>query len=166
MRNLAVLAVGVVGLAAPSVAQEPKPSKDGRTVFVPYEDFNEVLRQHAKGVLLTRAQFAELRRRAKAQLNNATPRAPKLESAEYTAQVRDDAVVGRVTFTIKSAGKGVQMMPLGLHVYHGLWSATQSLALENARVRRWRRPVAAGVALVIVLGNVSVPLAVLVGLVK
>jgi len=34
------------------------------------------------------------------------------------------------------------MFPLGLHVYHGLWSATQTLALRFPQVRRWRRPVA------------------------
>jgi succinate dehydrogenase / fumarate reductase cytochrome b subunit len=58
------------------------------------------------------------------------------------------------------------MVPLGLHVYHGLWSATQTLALDGPRVRRWRRRVAAGVALAIVAGNVSIPLAVLSGLVR
>ena len=55
------------------------------------------------------------------------------------------------------------MLPLVLHVYHGLWSATQTLALTGERIERWRRPCAAGVAGLIGLGNVSVPVAVLLG---
>lgn len=58
------------------------------------------------------------------------------------------------------------MIPLGLHIYHGLWSATQSLALRNPRIVRWRRTVAGGVALIIVLGNISIPVAVLAGIVS
>jgi len=58
------------------------------------------------------------------------------------------------------------MLPLGLHIYHGLWSATQTLALQHHTVKKWRRPLALGVAAVIVLGNISIPLAVLAGLVR
>ena len=58
----------------------------------------------------------------------------------------------------------VAMIPLGLHIYHGLWSGTQTLALRNSRVLRWRRGFAATVAALIVLGNVSIPVAVLAGL--
>ncbi len=59
----------------------------------------------------------------------------------------------------------VAMIPLALHLYHGLWSATQTLAVTNPRVEPWRRPVSAGVALVVAAGNVSFPLAVLAGIV-
>ncbi len=58
------------------------------------------------------------------------------------------------------------MVPLALHVYHGLWSATQTLALDNPRLEPWRRPVAAGIALVLAAGNISMPIAVLAGIVK
>jgi succinate dehydrogenase / fumarate reductase cytochrome b subunit len=58
------------------------------------------------------------------------------------------------------------MIPLGLHIYHGLWSTTQTLAIQGAQVQTWRRPFAALVASVIVIGNVSIPLAVLGGLVR
>ena len=58
------------------------------------------------------------------------------------------------------------MAPLGLHVYHGLWSGTQTLALQARRVKRWRRAFAAVVAAAIVAGNCSIPLAVLFGLVR
>jgi succinate dehydrogenase / fumarate reductase cytochrome b subunit len=60
----------------------------------------------------------------------------------------------------------VAMVPLALHVYHGLWSATQTLALDNPRIEPWRRPVAAGIALVLAAGNVSMPVAVMAGIVK
>jgi succinate dehydrogenase / fumarate reductase cytochrome b subunit len=58
------------------------------------------------------------------------------------------------------------MLPLGLHIYHGLWSATQTLALQHRSVKKWRRPFAAGVAGLIVLGNISIPVSVLIGLVR
>ncbi|MHC5018974.1 MAG: hypothetical protein ACYTGX_02450 [Planctomycetota bacterium] len=104
----------VTAAQEPAPKPEPKVSKDGRQVFVPYEDFGEVLKRDAKGVLLTREEFDALRKRAGAHLSGAKPRAPKLESAEYTADVRDGAVSGRATYVIKSAGTGVQLMPLGL----------------------------------------------------
>ena len=55
------------------------------------------------------------------------------------------------------------MIPLGLHVYHGLWSTTQTLGVQEPRVLRHRRRAALLVAGAIVLGNVSIPLAVLLG---
>jgi len=58
------------------------------------------------------------------------------------------------------------MLPLGLHLYHGLWSITQTLAIQNPTVKKWRRPAAAVVAVVIVLGNISIPLSVLTGVVR
>lgn len=58
------------------------------------------------------------------------------------------------------------MIPLALHIYHGLWSATQTLALNNPRLEPWRRPVAAGVALILAVGNISMPVAVMAGIVK
>jgi succinate dehydrogenase / fumarate reductase cytochrome b subunit len=62
-----------------------------------------------------------------------------------------------------SAAYLLAMIPLGLHIYHGLWSATQTLSLNGRRVKQWRRPFAAAVAGGIVLGNMSIPLAVLLG---
>ena len=55
------------------------------------------------------------------------------------------------------------MIPLGLHMYHGTWSATQTLGLDGPVVDRWRRAVAAAIAIVVVLGNISIPIAVLAG---
>ena len=55
---------------------------------------------------------------------------------------------------------------LGFHLYHGLWSMFQSIGWVPRTSRDWRRPFAATFALVIVLGNVSFPLAVLGGVIR
>ena len=60
----------------------------------------------------------------------------------------------------------VAMAALAFHLYHGIWSATQTLGIDNPRFERLRRPAALGIALVVFLGNVSFPLAVLAGVIK
>ncbi len=57
----------------------------------------------------------------------------------------------------------VVMFVLGLHLYHGVWSSFQTLGLNHPRYNRYRRPLAAVVAIVVFLGFVSVPVAVLTG---
>lgn len=57
----------------------------------------------------------------------------------------------------------VAMLFLGLHLYHGLWSLFQSLGWNHPRFNRWRRGFAVTFALVISLGFILVPLAVLAG---
>jgi succinate dehydrogenase / fumarate reductase cytochrome b subunit len=59
----------------------------------------------------------------------------------------------------------VSMMAFGLHLYHGLWSACQTLNFNNPMIRDLRRPAAMIVTLIIVLGFVSVPISVLAGIV-
>jgi succinate dehydrogenase / fumarate reductase cytochrome b subunit len=54
---------------------------------------------------------------------------------------------------------------LGFHLYHGLWSMFQSIGWVPRTSKDWRRPFAATFALVIVLGNLSFPLAVLGGVI-
>jgi succinate dehydrogenase / fumarate reductase, cytochrome b subunit len=54
---------------------------------------------------------------------------------------------------------------LGYHLYHGLWSLFQSLGLSHPAYDRWRRVFAAVMAGLIAAGNVSIPVAVLTGLV-
>jgi succinate dehydrogenase / fumarate reductase, cytochrome b subunit len=58
------------------------------------------------------------------------------------------------------------MVPLGFHLYHGVWSAFQTLGANNPRYNRMRRPVALAIALIVVLGNLSFPVAVLTGIVR
>ncbi|MGH7448116.1 MAG: succinate dehydrogenase cytochrome b subunit, partial [Longimicrobiales bacterium] len=57
------------------------------------------------------------------------------------------------------------MVPLGLHLYHGIWSAFQTVGANNPRYNRYRRPLAATLAALVVAGNVSFPIAVLTGVV-
>jgi succinate dehydrogenase / fumarate reductase cytochrome b subunit len=57
------------------------------------------------------------------------------------------------------------MIPLGFHLYHGLWSAFQTLGINNPRYSSWRRPTALALSLIIVIGNISIPIAVLTGIV-
>jgi succinate dehydrogenase / fumarate reductase, cytochrome b subunit len=58
------------------------------------------------------------------------------------------------------------MIPLGMHLYHGFWSMLQTLGANNPKYNRLRRPIAAVLALAIVLGNISFPVAVMLGVVE
>jgi succinate dehydrogenase / fumarate reductase cytochrome b subunit len=57
-------------------------------------------------------------------------------------------------------------LALGLHLYHGVWSMFSSLGLSHARFNPWRRYFATAFAVLITVGNISFPLAVLSGVVK
>jgi succinate dehydrogenase cytochrome b subunit len=52
------------------------------------------------------------------------------------------------------------MLALGLHLYHGVWSMFQTLGV-NARGNGVYQGLATALALVIVIGNISIPIAVL-----
>ena len=54
---------------------------------------------------------------------------------------------------------------LGLHLYHGGWSLLQSLGLTHPAVNEKRRTVAQAIAALVVIGNISIPVAVLAGFV-
>ena len=54
---------------------------------------------------------------------------------------------------------------LGTHLFHGVWSIFQSLGWNSPRFNRWRRALATGIATIVVVGNVSFPVAVLAGIV-
>lgn len=58
------------------------------------------------------------------------------------------------------------MLALGLHLYHGIWSALQTLGANHPRWNDLRNRFAAVVAVVVVVGNISIPLAVLAKVVK
>ncbi|HET7789479.1 MAG TPA: succinate dehydrogenase cytochrome b subunit [Gemmatimonadales bacterium] len=58
------------------------------------------------------------------------------------------------------------MAALGLHLYHGLWSGLQTLGLHRRPTDRWRRSLAAAIAVLVFLGFISVPVAVLAGVVR
>jgi len=60
----------------------------------------------------------------------------------------------------------VAMAFLALHIFHGAWSMFQSLGWNNPRYNKARLWFARGFALVILVGNVSFPIAVMTGAVK
>jgi succinate dehydrogenase / fumarate reductase cytochrome b subunit len=59
----------------------------------------------------------------------------------------------------------VANIALGIHLFHGAWSLFQSMGWSNPRFNKWRRGFATGFATVIVVINVSFPIAVLAGIV-
>ncbi|MFO0760226.1 MAG: succinate dehydrogenase cytochrome b subunit [Byssovorax sp.] len=59
----------------------------------------------------------------------------------------------------------IAMLGLGLHLNHGVWSLFQSLGVSHPRYSLILRRVASTAATLLVLGNVSIPLAVLTGVV-
>lgn len=59
----------------------------------------------------------------------------------------------------------VANIALGIHLFHGVWSLFQSMGWNNPRFNQWRRGIATAFATIIVVGNVSFPIAVLAGIV-
>jgi len=55
---------------------------------------------------------------------------------------------------------------LALHLYHGTWSALQTLGLNHPKYNSWRRGIAAVLAIVLFVGFASVPVAVQLGVLK
>jgi succinate dehydrogenase / fumarate reductase, cytochrome b subunit len=60
----------------------------------------------------------------------------------------------------------VANLALGQHIFHGAWSMFQSLGVNNPRFNAWRRYFAIAFAAIVVIGNVSLPVAVLTGIVE
>jgi succinate dehydrogenase / fumarate reductase cytochrome b subunit len=60
----------------------------------------------------------------------------------------------------------VANIALGLHLFHGAWAMFQSLGLNNPKWNSWRRTFAAGFAGVVMVGNLSFPIAVMTGIVE
>ncbi len=57
------------------------------------------------------------------------------------------------------------MVFLGFHLYHGVWSMFQTLGLNSAIYTRLLRGLAVLIALAVVIGNISFPIAVMAGIV-
>jgi len=60
----------------------------------------------------------------------------------------------------------VAMVALGMHIFHGAWSMFQSLGINNPRYNIWKRYFAGAFALVITIGNISMPLLITTGAVS
>ncbi len=57
-------------------------------------------------------------------------------------------------------------LALGLHLFHGIFSAFQSIGANHPRYNSYRRDLAIAVSAVITLGNLSFPISVLTGIVS
>ncbi len=60
----------------------------------------------------------------------------------------------------------IAMLALGLHLYHGAWSMFQSLGLNNPKYNQLIRSFTAIITFVVVAGNISLPVAVLLGIIR
>jgi len=77
--------------------------------------------------------------------------------------VYDNLVLGFQSLPVA----GFYLLAVGalcFHLYHGLWSLFATLGVQNPKVDRLRRPLAAGLAVALFVGYASVPVAVLVGI--
>jgi len=82
----------------------------------------------------------------------------------YGAVYRNiDASLSRIPVAILYI---VANIALGIHLFHGTWSLFQSMGWSSPRFNNWRRYLATGVATIVVVGNVSFPVAVLAGIVE
>jgi succinate dehydrogenase / fumarate reductase cytochrome b subunit len=60
----------------------------------------------------------------------------------------------------------VANLALGVHLYHGAWSLFQSMGWNRRGFNHWRRYFAVAFAAVVVIGNLSFPIAVMTGIVS
>ena len=65
-----------------------------------------------------------------------------------------------------TAGYLVAMILLGLHLAHGTWSALRTLGLSHPRYGQLVRAVSVGFGVVVALGYISIPLAVVLGILR
>jgi succinate dehydrogenase / fumarate reductase cytochrome b subunit len=86
-------------------------------------------------------------------------------NADFVAgDVYHNVVVG-FSNPFASAFYVLAMLALGLHMYHGFWSLLQTLGLGAARMAPLRTGLSLALAGIVVLANISVPIAVLAGIV-
>ena len=60
----------------------------------------------------------------------------------------------------------IAMLALSLHLYHGAWSMFESLGINHLKYNRLIRVLATAVTVVVVVGFISIPVAVLLGLIS
>ncbi|GMV04312.1 MAG: succinate dehydrogenase Cd [Gemmatimonadota bacterium] len=60
---------------------------------------------------------------------------------------------------------GLAMLAICLHLYHGVWSMFQTLGADHPKYAGYRRPFAVAMAIVVLVGFISIPVSVLTGVV-
>ncbi|MEX0592451.1 MAG: succinate dehydrogenase cytochrome b subunit [Nitriliruptoraceae bacterium] len=76
-----------------------------------------------------------------------------------------DRVVASFSVPAVAAFYIIANIALGFHLYHGAWSLFQSLGINHRRFNPWRRAFAVGFTAIVVVGNLSFPIAVQLGIV-
>ena len=74
-------------------------------------------------------------------------------------------IVGSLSNPIVAVFYIIANVLLSVHIFHGAYSMFQSLGVNNPNYNRMRRHIATGLALIILIGNVSFPIAVLTGII-
>ena len=82
---------------------------------------------------------------------------------EVTPDVRYNVISGFQNYGV-SAFYILAMILLCMHLYHGLWSMFQSLGISHPRYTPKLKQASAAVAILIAIGNCSIPIAVMAGL--
>jgi succinate dehydrogenase / fumarate reductase cytochrome b subunit len=86
-----------------------------------------------------------------------------VDEKAITPDVYHNVISGFQNFGV-SAFYIVAMILLCMHLYHGLWSMFQSMGINHPRYTPLLKKGAAIVAILIAIGNCSIPIAVMVGL--
>ncbi len=94
---------------------------------------------------------------------NIVPLAPEI--AEHSPNVYANVIAGFQNPLI-SGIYIVAMVFLGLHLFHGIWSMVQTLGFSHPRYTPMIKKAAAVLSFLIAAGNISIPLAVMAGIVK
>ena len=95
----------------------------------------------------------------------AVPGLEQKEIALHEPDVRTNVIAGFQNVGV-SVFYIVAMVLLCMHLYHGLWSMFQSLGLFHPRYTPAIKRAAAVVAILIAIGNISIPVAVLTGMLQ
>lgn len=84
---------------------------------------------------------------------------------EFTCNPYRNVVIG-FSNPLVSGFYIIAQLALGMHLAHGAWSMLRTLGMNNPRQDALAKTFAKAFAVVIVVGNCSIPIAVLIGLVK
>ena len=110
MRKLPLLCLVMLVFAAVARADvQPAPPADAdvvRELYVPFDDLNVVLENAPQRVMLSRQQYDELLKLAKARPDDPAPRQAAILSADYDAKGEDGRVVlhGKLLVEVLQAG--------------------------------------------------------------
>ncbi len=89
-----------------------------------------------------------------------------LNGTDYTRGEVYQNVVASMSRWWNAAIYMVASVAVAVHMFHGAWSIFQTMGWNNPRFNKWRRWFAIGFAGILLVGNISFPIAVLAGVVS